>query len=313
MWPYEADIPSSTQWNAGVQMTLPWASTIDVSYVAQHGFNQLQSGDRPRSTSMPWINAAFLPQNQDPTLPRAARPAPLRIRPTCCGPPRPRSGRFNFPDFHETYHSIQASLNRFRDGIAFGLAYTLGLAEGNIGLLQRLDHSADCRDPRRSGGVRGAEQRHGQPAPPAEGELPVGSAGLALDEPGHESRWPAGERLAALRHPDRRIGRIVATTSPTRTRTVPSEPDRVAQPGHDPHRRRYGKGCSDNQHGQFNVAAFAGPQTEAWDWSRAATTWRAVRTTLDLSIARNIRLGGARQLQLRLDAFNAPHRQHNGA
>ena len=27
--------------------------------------------------------------------------------------------------------------------------------------------------------------------------------------------------------------------------------------------------------------------------------------TLDLSIARNIRLGGARQLQLRLDAFNA--------
>ena len=33
---------------------------------------------------------------------------------------------------------------RFRDGIAFGLAYTLGLAwEGNIGLVQRLDHSAD--------------------------------------------------------------------------------------------------------------------------------------------------------------------------
>ena len=27
VWPYEADIPSSTQWNAGVQMTLPWAST----------------------------------------------------------------------------------------------------------------------------------------------------------------------------------------------------------------------------------------------------------------------------------------------
>ena len=33
---------------------------------------------------------------------------------------------------------------RFRDGIAFGLAYTLGLAwEGNIGLLQRLQHNAD--------------------------------------------------------------------------------------------------------------------------------------------------------------------------
>ena len=33
---------------------------------------------------------------------------------------------------------------RFRDGIAFGLAYTLGLAwEGNIGLVQRLQHNAD--------------------------------------------------------------------------------------------------------------------------------------------------------------------------
>src|SRR5918996_915848 len=42
VWPYEADIPSSTQWNAGVQMTLPWATAVDVSYVGQHGFNQLR-------------------------------------------------------------------------------------------------------------------------------------------------------------------------------------------------------------------------------------------------------------------------------
>ena len=33
---------------------------------------------------------------------------------------------------------------RFRDGVAFGVDYTLGLAwEGNIGLLQRLQHDAD--------------------------------------------------------------------------------------------------------------------------------------------------------------------------
>jgi hypothetical protein len=38
IWPYESDIPSSTQWNIGVQAALPWASSVDVSYVGQRGF-----------------------------------------------------------------------------------------------------------------------------------------------------------------------------------------------------------------------------------------------------------------------------------
>src|SRR5690606_24005500 len=38
---YDAKVPSSTQWNAGVQMSLPWASSLDVSYVGQRGFNRL--------------------------------------------------------------------------------------------------------------------------------------------------------------------------------------------------------------------------------------------------------------------------------
>ena len=70
VWPYEADVPSSTQWNAGVQMTLPWASTIDVSYVGQHGFNQLREirGQTQVDINAVDLGAAFLPQNQDPTL-----------------------------------------------------------------------------------------------------------------------------------------------------------------------------------------------------------------------------------------------------
>ena len=39
IWPYEGDIPASTQWNVGVQTTLPWASSLDVSYVGLRGFN----------------------------------------------------------------------------------------------------------------------------------------------------------------------------------------------------------------------------------------------------------------------------------
>ena len=148
VWPYEADIPSSTQWNAGVQMTLPWASTVDVSYVGQHGFSQLREirGQTQVDINAVDFGAAFLPQNQDPTLAASSTPGATAYSTDLLRPYRGLGQvGFNFPDFHETYHSIQASLNRrFRDGIAFGLAYTLGLAwEGNIGLLQRLQHNAD--------------------------------------------------------------------------------------------------------------------------------------------------------------------------
>ena len=250
VWPYEADIPSSTQWNAGVQMTLPWASTIDVSYVGQHGFNQLREirGQTQVDINAVDFGAAFLPQNQDPTLAPSSTPGATAYSTDLLRPYRGLGQvGFNFPDFRETYHSIQTSLNRrFRDGIAFGLAYTLGLAwEGNIGLLQRLDHNVGRQlcHPGRSGRVRGAEQGHGQSAPPAEGELPVGSAGSALDQRGHESRGPPDQRLAALRHPDRRIGRPLRRQLLVPERRLEREPDRVAQlPGHDPHRRRYGEG-----------------------------------------------------------------------
>ena len=38
---YDADVPASWQWQAGVQMALPWSSSIDVSYVGNRGVNRL--------------------------------------------------------------------------------------------------------------------------------------------------------------------------------------------------------------------------------------------------------------------------------
>ena len=38
---YDAKVPASWQWNMGIQMTLPWASSLDVSYVGNHGVNRL--------------------------------------------------------------------------------------------------------------------------------------------------------------------------------------------------------------------------------------------------------------------------------
>ena len=87
VWPYEAEIPSSTQWNAGIQMALPWASTIDVSYVGLHGFHQLRE---MRGQTQVDINAVDLGRHFSPGTRirrwrRAAPPARRRIRPICCG------------------------------------------------------------------------------------------------------------------------------------------------------------------------------------------------------------------------------------
>ena len=67
---YDAKVPSSWQWQAGVQMALPWSSSLDVSYVGNHGYNRLGGvpGRHAVNLNAVDIGAAYLPQNQDPTL-----------------------------------------------------------------------------------------------------------------------------------------------------------------------------------------------------------------------------------------------------
>ena len=38
---YDSKLPTSLQWNIGTQMTLPWSSSLDVSYVGSHAYNIL--------------------------------------------------------------------------------------------------------------------------------------------------------------------------------------------------------------------------------------------------------------------------------
>jgi hypothetical protein len=314
VWPYEADIPSSTQWNAGLQMTLPWASTIDVSYVGQHGFNQLREirGQTQVDINAVDFNAAFLPQNQDPTLASSTTPGATAYSTDLLRPYRGLGQvGFNFPDFHETYHSIQASLNRrFRDGIAFGLAYTLGLAwEGNIGLLQRLDHSADG-----TYAVRADQAEYEELNKDMGNRRHLLKANFLWDLP-NVSSSNQGMKIVGLLLNDWQLSGILTAGSGARydisysyqnggssvnLTGSPSYPAMIRIVG-DP-----GKGCSDDQYGQFNVAAFAGPQTGSLGLESGRNYMVGCPDhTLDLSIARNIRLGGARQIQLRLEAFNA--------
>jgi hypothetical protein len=67
-----------------------------------------------------------------------------------------------------------------------------------------------------------------------------------------------------------------------------------------------GGGCSSDPLRQFNTSAFQGPPIGSVGLDSAAGHLRACGDkTLDLAIARTIRLGGSRTLQLRLDVFNA--------
>jgi Carboxypeptidase regulatory-like domain/TonB-dependent Receptor Plug Domain len=147
---YNAKLPSSWQWQAGVQMALPWSAALDVSYVGNHGFNRLRAFQGGANGAVDLnavdIGAAYLPQNQDPTLGQSSVPGANAYTTNLL---RAYRGFASINEqetrFWDTYHSIQMSLNRrSRNGLAFGTNYTLGLSlKGNTGLQERIQHAAD--------------------------------------------------------------------------------------------------------------------------------------------------------------------------
>jgi hypothetical protein len=314
VWPYEADVPSSTQWNAGVQMTLPWASTVDVSYVGQHGFHQLREirGQDQVDINAVDLGAAFLPQNQDRTLAASNTPGATAYSTDILRPYRGLGQLgFNSPDFHETYHSIQATWNRrFRDGIAFGANYTLGLAwNGNIGLLRRLEHGADG-----SYSLRADQAEYEELNKDMGNRRHLLKANFLWDLPNVSSTGGAMQAVGLLVNDWQLSGILTAGsgarydigyayqdgTSAVNLTGSPSYPARIRIVGET------GSGCSDNQYAQFSVNGFAGPQTGSLGLESGRNYLVGCPDhTLDLSVARNIRLGGSRQIQLRVDVFNA--------
>jgi hypothetical protein len=69
-----------------------------------------------------------------------------------------------------------------------------------------------------------------------------------------------------------------------------------------------GSGCSGDPLRQFNTAAFQGPTYPSVGLESGASYLRGCfSSVLDLAIARNIRLGGNRNVQFRVDLFNAPN------
>ncbi|MEO7274002.1 MAG: hypothetical protein ABI211_18545, partial [Vicinamibacterales bacterium] len=302
---YEADLPSSTQWNGGVQMTLPWSSALDVEYVGQHGFHLGENVDINQAD----IGAAFLAQNQDPTLGASATPGSAAVATDLL---RGYKGYGSITQFTgrgvNQYHAIQTSFNRrFRSGWSAQLNYTLGLSQTNNSPA-RLEHDANGNVVYRADQAvadellkQGNLLRH------------VVKANFVWDLPDLKASTSVLRALAVATNDwqlsgvftgqsgDRySVGYNYQTGSNTNVTGSPTYAGRLTING-DP-----GSGCTSNQYSQFNTTVFVAPvagQSVGLESGQNYMIGCPLRIW-DMSLARTVRAGGRRTVQIRLDAFN---------
>jgi Carboxypeptidase regulatory-like domain len=323
---YNAKLPSSWQWQAGVQMALPWAMALDVAYVGNHGFNRLRAFQGGANGAVDLnavdIGAAYLAKNQDPTLGVSSVPGASAYTTNLLRGFRGLAS-INEQDtqFWDEYHSIQMSLNRrFRNGLAFGTNYTLGLSlKGNTGLQERLQHAADGTISVRTDQVAYetqnenlALQRHVIKSY-AVWNLPNVSSSLGSVGAGILNDWQISAVLTAgsANQPtapqvnNQTNGRYDLTYSYQTNGgnvNLTGSPDYAAKIVYvgDP-----GSGCSSDQYAQFNTKAVTGPTYGSVGLESGRNLLGGCPDhTVDLSLSKNLRLGGNRNMQFRLDVFN---------
>jgi hypothetical protein len=313
---YDAKVPASAQWEFGVQKTLPWASVVDVSYVGNHGYNRLgafQNGSLVNLNAID-IGAAYLPENQDKTLGPQTVPGAGAYTQTNLLRAYRGLGSINqnTTEFHDTYHSIQSNFRRhFRNGFSIDANYTLSLSfSGNTGLTQRLQHNADGSFSLRSDQAEYEQlnemlnlQRHLLKANAVWNLPKIPTGGAAMKALGLVANdWQlsgiftgsSGNRYDLNYSYNTAGGQVNLTGSPDYSA-------RIIYKG-DP-----GDGCSSDRFKQFDTSIVAGPTYNSVGLESGRNLMVGCPTyRTDLAIARNIRFGkGTRQLQLRVDAFNA--------
>jgi hypothetical protein len=310
---YQADIPTSLQWNIGLQTTLPWSSTFDISYVGQHGYNMLENnGGGGASLNAVDYGAAYLPENQDPTRTASSVPGATALPTEILRPYRGYGAiTEQWTNYYETSDSIQTSFQRrFRDGIAFGVNYTLGLRfnSNRNGPDIRLQHFPDG-----SYAVREDQQAYFDLNEQDNLRRHVMKANFLWDLPDLPSS-SLGRQVLGYVLNDWQVSGIYTLASGSRygigysyqsngaNVNLTGSPDygaRIRIVG-DP-----GSGCSDNPYRQFNVEAFAGPLPGSVSMESGRNYMVGCPDkTMDMAIARNFRFAGSRNVQVRLDVFN---------
>jgi hypothetical protein len=312
---YDAKLPSSTQFSAGMQMEIPWATMLDVEWVGQHSFNTV----RTVNINTVDLGSAFLPVNQDPTK-VSATPGGAALSNDLMRPMR-GYGSINHRMFNgwRTFHSLQMSVNRrFANGFSFGFNDTWVLYD-HEGAPLRLQHAADG-----SFSIRDDQAKADELFETFVPTKHIFKGNFVWDLPDLRMDAPALKTIGYILNDWQLSGVWTASTGgPTNNGaggayaigySYSSGGGNVNITGSNDFGGRVrivgdpGSGCSSDPYRQFNVNAFQGPLSGSDGLESPAGYMRGCfQSVLDMSIARNIRMGGARNLQVRVDMFNAPN------
>jgi hypothetical protein len=317
---YDAKVPTSVQWNSEMQVTLPWASALTVAYVGNHGYNRLGAFQGGQTVNLNAIDvgAAYLPANQDPTKAASSVPGANAYTTNLL---RPFRGlgivAQQTTQFWDTYHSVQLSLNRrYRDGFAFGVNYTRGLSfKGNTGLQLRLVHAADGTI-----SVSPDQAKYEKLNENLDLRPNVIKANALWDIPKLHGSDGGTMKVLGYVLNDWQISGVLTAGDITSTNNLNAydlafayqnnggavnltgSPDynaRIVYAG-DP-----GSGCSKDQYKQFNTAAVTGPGYNSTGLESGRNILRnCMDHTVDMALAKSIRLPGQKNLQFRMDVFN---------
>ena len=302
---YDSELPASIQWNGGVQMSLPWAMTLDVSYVGQHQYDILQNMDINRVD----FGAAYLPEYQDPSLGANATPGANAVVANLLRPFQGYSSITQTSGWLErTYHSLQFSVQRrFRNGLSFGFNDTIGLYDRQT-TTPRLQHTPDGSFSVRDDQAE-ADRLLGDNNPQAH----IIKANFVWDMPDLRGSSPLARAIGVVANDWQLAGIWTAATGSAYAVgysynngggnvNLTGSPDyggRVRIVGDT------GKGCSSDVLRQFNAAAFQGPLPGSVGLESGNNYLKGCfQSAFDTSLQRTINLGGGRALQLRADAFN---------
>jgi hypothetical protein len=308
VYQYDAQLPSSNQWNGGVQIALPWSTSIDVEYVGQHSWNS------PQAININAIDlgTAFLPEYQDKTL---SSSLPLGSGAVVTDLMRAYRGfgsiNRRMSTNRRTYHSLQVSFQRrFVNGLSFGFNDAIGLYDrGNVGA--RLQHAPDGSFSYRSDQAE-ANRLLGNNNP----QTHIMKANFVWDLPDLSATGATLRTVGWLVNDWQLSGIWTAATGSAYTvgfsyQSGGSSVNLTGSPDYAARVRIVGDpgaGCSSNTYQQFNTAAFQGPLVKSVGLESGNDYLRGCfSSVLDLAIARNIRLPKGRNIQLRVDMFNAPN------
>ena len=307
VWQYDMPLPSSTQWNIGAQMAVPFHSVLDVSYTGQHSFNTL-AGVNINNID---LGSAYQARFADPTQ---ATPTPANSYVSS----QPNLIRFyrGYSTITQqqsigwrTYHSIQLAItHRMRDGLAFGFNDTWQLSDHQF-VAPRLQHNDDGTITVRDDQARAQELfGNNQPLPHVMRayftwdlpDLPElrGVAGVAahvLNDWTLSGIWngQSGAAYNAAFTYQTGGGNVNLTGSPDYAARVLIVGDT-------------GSGCDANPLKQFNTSAFKGPAAGSVGLESPSGYLRGCFvSSTDLAVARTIHLGGRRAFTIRMDIFNA--------